>query len=135
MVNKQLVVMMGLFFIFVDGCTSSLDDYIEYRVLATVTKFSVPDSSRGNNIRVTMGGLLGKTTAYSLLEIVSQRTDTLFEFGVFAKQVDRYGETYQEKDITYDTTLVITYQPSRAKMHYFKITGSNGIFTDSSYVY
>lgn len=135
MVNKQLVVMMGLLFIFVGGCASSLDDYIEYRVLATVTKFSVPDSSRGNNIRVTMGGLLGKTTAYSLLEIVSQRTDTLFEFGVFAKQVDRYGETYQEKDITYDTTLVLTYQPPRAKLHYFKITGSNGVFTDSSYVY
>lgn len=135
MFSKRLVVSLGLLFIFAGGCSNGLDDYIEYRILASVTKFSVPNSSRGNNIRVTMGGVLGPTTAFSLLQIVSQRTDTLFEFAVFAKQVDHSGETYAQQIITYDTTLALTYQPPRAKLHYFKITGSNGIFTDSSYVY
>lgn len=135
MLSKRLVMMLGLLFIVAGGCSNGLDDYIEYRILASVTKFSVPDSSRGNNIRVTMGGVLGPTTAFSLLQIVSQRTDTLFEFAVFAKQVDRSGEMYAQQIITYDTTLVLTYQPPRAKMHYFKITGSNDIFIDSSYVY
>lgn len=135
MLNKRLVVILGALFIFAGGCTSGIDDYIEYRVLASVTKFSVPDSSRGNNIRVTMGGVLGSTTAFSLLQIVSERRDTLFEFAVFAKQVDRSGEMYAQQIMTYDTTLVLNYQPPRAKLHYFKITGSNGIFIDSSYVY
>lgn len=135
MLNKRLVVILGALFIFASGCTSGIDDYIEYRVLASVTKFSVPDSSRGNNIRVTMGGVLGSTTAFSLLQIVSERRDTLFEFAVFAKQVDRSGEMYAQQIMTYDTTLVLNYQPPRAKLHYFKITGSNGIFIDSSYVY
>ncbi len=133
--NKRLVIVLALFFIFADGCSNGVDDYIEYSILASVTKFSVPDSSQGNNIRVTMGGVLGPTTAFSLLQIASQRTDTLFEFAVFAKQVERSGAVYAQQIITYDTTLVLTYQPPRAKMHYFKITGSNGIFTDSSYVY
>ena len=118
------------------GCgLGSLENRIEYRVLAIVEKFSVPDSSAAGNIRVTMAGLLGRTTAYSFSEIVSQRKDTLFEFAVYGRYVEEDGKSYEVRDIRFDTTLVLSLSPPRTKMHYFRIVGANGEFSDSSFVH
>ncbi len=111
------------------------EETVEYRVLAEISQFSVPDSVRSTSIPVKLAGLIGRTTAYSLETIVSERTDSLFEFAVYGRRVEKTGARYDIVDITFDTTLVVTTNPPRTGLHYFKAYGSNGTFSDSSRLY
>ncbi|HXG37997.1 MAG TPA: hypothetical protein VNL36_04410 [Bacteroidota bacterium] len=114
---------------------TSYEESVEFRILAEISMFSVPDSVPSNNIPVRMSGLIGRTTAYSFASIVSERTDSLFEFAVYGIRKEKTGERYDIKDITFDTTLTLTTNPRRVGLHYFRVYGSNGVFTDSSRLY
>lgn len=121
---------------FVSSCfPTSFDESVEFRVLAEISQFSVPDSVRSTSIPVKITGLIGRTSAYSFETIVSERRDSLFEFAVYGKRVEKAGARYNILDITFDTTLVITTNPPRIGLHYFKVYGSNGTFSDSSRLY
>ncbi|MEX0602460.1 MAG: hypothetical protein WD295_03905 [Bacteroidota bacterium] len=97
--------------------------------------YSVPDSVRFDSIAVYMSGYLGNTTAFSLAEIWYEKRDTVFHFAAIARQVEETGKTYEFKDITFDTTIVLTASTFDRGRRYFQMSGSNGIFLDTSIVY
>lgn len=114
---------------------TSYEESVEFRVLAEISLFSVPDSVPSDNIPVHIAGLIGRTTAYSFAAVVWERTDSLFEFAVYGIRKEKTGERYDIKDITFDTTLTLSTNPRRVGLHYFRVYGSNGVFTDSSRLY
>ncbi|MGH2567184.1 MAG: hypothetical protein ACRDGA_02515, partial [Bacteroidota bacterium] len=67
--------------------------------------------------------------------IVQERTDSLYEFAVYGKRIEKTGERYDVQEITFDTTLVLTTSPPRLGLHYFRVIGANGVFSDSSRLY
>ena len=113
------------------SCKSSFDDIVEYETVAQINDFSVPDSAPSASIPIHIAGLIGKTTASSFKSVFYQRTDSLFEFAVYGRLVDKYNEVYVTKDITFDTTLVILTNPPRTGRHIFLIYGNNGTFADT----
>jgi hypothetical protein len=122
-------------FVIVSCFPTSYEESVEFRVLAEISAFSVPDSVPYNNIPVRIAGLIGRTTAYRLATIVSERRDSLFEFAVYGIRKEKTGERYDIKEITFDTTLILTTNPRRVSLHYFRVYGRNGIFSDSSRLY
>ena len=117
------------------GPTSNEEIFV-YQELAEITAFSVPDSASAASIPVTISAILGKTTASSLEAIVWERNDSLFQFAIYAKRLDKFGEQYQTKDITLDTTLTLTTNPPRFGLHFFRIVSSTGIaLLDSTRLY
>jgi hypothetical protein len=113
------------------SCKSSFDDSVEYETVAQINDFSVPDTAPSASIPVHIAGLIGKTTASSFKSIFYQRTDSLFEFAVYGRLIDKSNEVYVTKDITFDTTFVISNNPPRTGRHIFIIYGSNGAFADT----
>ena len=115
---------------------TSTEEIFVYQELAEITAFSVPDSASAASIPVTISAILGKTTASSFEAIVWERTDSLFQFAIYAKRLDKFGEQYQTKDITLDTTLTLTTNPPRSGLHFFRIVSSTGIaLLDSTRLY
>jgi len=108
--------------IFIVSCgPTSYEEKAEFQEVAEITAFSVPDSASSTNIPVTISAILGKTTASSLLAIVSERTDSLFKFVVYSKRIDNTSVQPEIKDVTLDTTLVLSTNPPRVGLHYFRI--------------
>jgi hypothetical protein len=134
--NLRIVLAVAVvMFVLISCFPTSYEETVEFRVLAEISMFSVPDSVPYNNIPVRIAGLIGRTTAFRLAAIVSERTDSLFEFAVYGLRKEKSGEQYDLKDITFDTTLVLSTNPRRVGLHYFRVYGSNGVFTDSSRLY
>jgi hypothetical protein len=107
-----------------------------YRVLADVSSLSVPDTSRYDNIRVSMSGVLGWTSGSSFEGVAYQRTDTLFEIVVYAREVYDSGFKYEAIEVRFDTTLALSVpKPANGKEYFFHLLGGNQILQDSSYVY
>lgn len=119
------------------GCgISGPVEYYSYRVLAEATSLFVPDSSRYNSIRVSLSCLLGMTSASSFEGIASVRTDTLFQFAVYAREVSDSRTRYEPMQVRFDTTLVVSVpQPPAGRKHYFQLLGANQVLLDSSLVY
>lgn len=111
------------------------DETLEYILLAEVTSLSVPDSSLHSNVRVRVAGILGSTTAYSFEQVVWERTESLVEIAVFARQVERSRTSYEYRDILFDTTLVFVFMPADTGLRYFRARGSAGSAEDSTVVY
>ena len=123
--------LLAFLVVMVVSCKSSFEDSVEVETVAQITEFSVPDSAPSSSIPVHMAGIVGRTTASRFATIVYVRTDSLFEMAVYGKLIDRSGEVYVTRDITFDTTLVIATNPPRSGLHIFRIYGSNGVFQDT----
>ncbi len=83
-----------------------------------------------------MSCLLGLTSAFSFEGIGFQRTDTLLQYAVYAREVYDSRERYEAIQVRFDTTLVVTIpQPPGGKEHYFQLLGANQVLRDSSLVY
>lgn len=134
--NLRILLAVAVVALVVASCfPTSFEETAEFRILAEISFFGVPDSVPSDNIPVRISGLIGRTTAYSFAAIVSERTDSLFEFAVYGVRREKSGEQYDLRDVTFDTTLTLTTNPKRVGLHYFRVYGSNGVFTDSSRLY
>jgi hypothetical protein len=119
----------------VPGCNLADSEYYSMSILAEVHSLSVPDSSRYNDIRVRMTGLLGTTSAVSFERITVQTADSSIELAVYGRQIYDSGKRYDVLDVKFDTTLVVSVpQPSRARLYAFRLLGANQILRDSSFV-
>ena len=118
------------------GCNwPASSEHISNRVLADVSSLSVPDTSRFDDIKVSMSGVLGYSTAFSLEGIAFERRDTLIEFVVYAKEEYKSGVRYESREVSFDTTMVLSVpQPIGLKQHFFRLTGANQVLYDSTYV-
>ena len=134
MKSRPVVIYVLLAFVIL-SCNSSFEDSIEYDVPGEISIFSVPDSAPSAAIPVHIAGLLGRTTAFSFQGVEYLRTDSLFEFRVHGRRIDRLGEVYTVKDISFDTTLVLSTSPPRVGQHLFRVYGSNGTFQDTCKLY
>jgi hypothetical protein len=129
--NPRTISMVAALMLILVSCfPTSFEESVEYRVLAEISAFSVPDSVPSSNIPVRIAGLIGRTTAYRFATIVQERTDSLFEFAVYGVRKEVTGQRYDIQDITFDTTLALTTNPRRVGLHYFRVYGSNGVFQD-----
>lgn len=117
------------------GCkpSSLLEEEYDIAVLGYVLVFEVPDSSSSNNIRVLLQGTIGESTAYRFDRINIARTDSVFRIGVWGRESFKTGATYDPRENTFDTTLVLT-SPRRG-MHYFDVVAAQGVLRDSTFVY
>ena len=129
--NSSRYPLLLLFALMTFSCKSSFDDSLEYETVAQINLFSVPDSAPSASIPVHIAGLIGKTSASSFKSVYYQRTDSLFEFAVYGRLIDKSNEVYVPRDVTFDTTLVISINPPRTGRHIFIVYGNNGAFADT----
>lgn len=121
--------------LFVLGCNpvSVFEEEYDIAVLAYILVIEVPDSSSQNDIRVTLQGSIGESTAHSFDRINVARTDSVFRVAVWGRETFKTGATYEPRRNDFDTTLVLT-SPRKGK-HYFDIVAAQGILHDSTFVY
>ncbi len=121
--------------LFVLGCdpVSVFEEEYDIAVLAYILAVEVPDSSSQNDIRVTLRGSIGESTAHSFDRINFARTDSVFRIAVWGRESYKPGVTYGPRKNDFDTTLVLT--TPRKGMHYFDIIAAEGILKDSTFVY
>lgn len=123
-------------FISIPGCNPADSEYYSISILADVHSLSVPDSSRHDDIRVRMTGGLGSSSAVSFERITVQTTDSSLQFAVYGRQVYDSGKRYDELDVKFDTTLVLSVpQPLHGRIWQFQLLGANQVLRDSSFVY
>lgn len=115
------------------GPVSIHEEEYDVAVLAFVEYFNVPDSSTQQNIRVTLKGTFGETTAFRFDRINYVRTDSLFRIGVWGREVYKSGVQYPIQHVGIDTVLVLS-TPLKG-MHFVELVAAQGILRDSTTVY
>jgi hypothetical protein len=119
-----------------DSCGPLVNEtVVEQVVQASIDTLFVADSARFNNIRATIRGVWGKTTAYRFGAVVYSRNRYEFNIAVWAVDHEESKLTYEQKDIKFDTTMIFQVPADSLGKYYFKVYGSNGIFTDSTIAY
>lgn len=130
----KIIIFIFLIFLFFVSCgpVSPYEEDIDVAVLAQIELFGVPDTTVQNNIPVRLKGIIGGTTAYRFDKINHLRQDSLFLIAVWGRYVQKTGVKYEIKDISFDTTIVLTTQ--LLGVHYVEIISSLGILTDTTFV-
>jgi hypothetical protein len=117
------------------GCNpvSILDEEYDVAVLAYILVVEVPDTSSQIDIRITLQGTIGESTAYRFDRINVAQTDSVFRIAVWGRETYKTGATYGPRNNDFDTTLVLT--SPRKGMHYFDIVAAQGMLYDSTFVH
>ena len=120
--------------ILVSACKppTSTDQTIDRAVIAYISDFSVPDSVKQDSIAVTIKGTIGYTEDYSFDRINVSRTDSIFNIGVWGRQVYKSSINYAYRPVLVDTTLILS-TPLHGK-YYIELGAQQGVFVDTTFV-